>query len=334
MKTKIWSLILIIFLSGCNQKSPFIELFEDKGSACYSIVKNSPDFIIRHPLRMIKVGSLFIISDFSGDQIFTVFNIYTGNTYRFGNRGRGPDNFNDGYGLLSFTDTTFFIFDRVLQRISFFNVKKDILLCYKKFSIPLVLNVTPYNDSTFITNGNPPFKGNYGVLDLNNSKIKSYIDYPSGLHDDLPDFIRSRIYYSHIVNKPGTSRFVSFKNSHHIIDILDYEEMKLKLAERKIFHHRKWETAGRGVNPSDKNRRNIFTAPRITGSDNRIFACYQDPKIDEGDDWHILTFDWNGNPLGRYSIPFDPYVITSVDDSTLYSLSLIGKEYRLVKIDI
>ena len=333
MKTKFWSITLVIFLSGCNQELPFLKLFEDKGSVSYSIVKNSPDFIMRHPVRMIKVGSLFIISDFSGDQIFTVFNIDTGDTYRFGNRGRGPDDFTDGYGLQSFSDTTFFIFDRVLRRISFFKVQKDKISCYKKLSIPLVLNVTPYNDSIFITNGNPPFEGNYGVLDLNNSMVESYIDYPSGLHDDLPDFIRSRIYFSHIENKPNTNRFVAFKNSHHIIDILDYMKMELKLAERKIFHHRKWEAAGRGANPSDNNRRYIFTAPRITSSDNRIFACYQNPQIDEGDDWHILTFDWNGNPLGRYSIPFDPYVITSVDDSTIYSVALVDEEFRLMKID-
>ena len=334
MKTKICSIISIVFLSGCTQELPFIELFEDNGSASYSIVENSPDFIMRHPVRMIKVENLFIMADFKGDMIFTVFNHETGNSYRFGNRGRGPDDFNDGYGLQYLTDTTFFIFDRILQRVSFFNVNKDNILCYRKASIPLILNITPYNDSIFITNGNPPFEGNYGVLNLNNSEIKSFIDYPSGLHDDLPDFIRCRIYYSHIVNKPGTNRFVAFKNSHHIIDILDYREMKLELIERKIFHHRKWETTGRGPIPVDKNPLYVFTAPKITGSDNRIFVCYQNPEINEEDNWQILTFDWNGNPLSKYSIPFAPYVITSVNDSTIYSMALIGDAYRLVKMDM
>ena len=37
--------------------------------------------------------------------------------------------------------------------------------------------------------------------------------------------------------------------------------------------------------------------------------------------------------LNKYIIPFDPYVITSVDDSTIYSVALIGEEYRLVEID-
>jgi len=281
-------------------------------------------------VRILKIENLFIISDFKGEKIFSVVN-ESGNSFQFGNRGRGPNEFIDGYGLAPLTDTTFVIFDRMLKRDSFFKVENDTVFCYKKSNIPAINNIFPYNDSIFVTNGNAPFNKNYGIVDLSLDTAYSFIDYPSKLSNKLPEQARQRTYYSHIVKKPNSNRFVAFKASHYIIDIMELNNKKLELVERKIFSHHDWKMSKNIPVPGVRGTLNCFTA-KIAGSDNKIFACY---KVQKGNksNWSILTFDWNGNPKNKYDIPFTPFAITSINDSMVYCIALIGEEYKLIKIN-
>ncbi|MGV8096507.1 MAG: BF3164 family lipoprotein [Mangrovibacterium sp.] len=324
---------LILLFFGCKKREiPFIENFNDKGNAVFTEIDNIPELVLYYPIRLLKIQNSFIISDYKGEKVFTVVN-ESGKSFQFGNRGRGPNEFIDGYGLALLTDTSFVIFDRMLKMVSFFEVKNDTVFCYnRKTKIPAINNVFPYNDSIFVTNGSVPFAKNYGVLDLSKNVAYSYIDYPKISKGKLSEQAKQRAYYSHIVRKPNSNRFVAFKASHYIIDVMDLEGTKLKLRERKIFAHNKWEMSKNIPVPGVRGTLNRITA-KIAGSDSAIFVCY---KIQENNrsQWCILTFDWGGNPKNRYNIPFVPYAIASGDNSTLYCITLMGEKYELVKIDI
>lgn len=318
---------------GCKKKEvPFIDYFTDKGEVTYSVIKNLPDLIMYYPIRMLMFRNMLIVADYKGNKIFTVFNLKSGNGFQFGNQGRGPNDFIDGYGLAPLTDTTFVVFDRMVKKVSFFEVKNDTVFCYKKSDIPAINNIFPFNDSIFVTNGNYPFDKNYGVVDLSKDTLYSCIDYPSISKDKLSAQAKQRAYYSHIVRKPNSNRYVAFKASHYIIDVMDLEGTNLRLLERKTFVLNKWEMSKNIPVPGVRGTLNRFTA-MLAGTNNQIYACY---KIQEAnkEQWSILSFDWDGNPKNRFEIPFIPYTITSVNDSTLYCIALIGEEYKLVKIDI
>lgn len=331
MKKKCLAIILISIFFGCKKEIPFIDNFNDKGNATFVVIDSIPEFVLYHPIRLLKVQNSFIISDYKGEKIFTVLH-KSGNNFQFGNRGRGPNEFIDGYGLAPLTDTTFVVFDRMLKKVSFFEVNQDTVLCYRRKDIPAINNVFPFNDSIFVTNGNAPFEKNYGVLDISKNTVYSYIDYPKISKGKLPGQAKQRAYYSHIVRKPNSNRYVAFKASHYIIDIMDLKGTRLKLRERKTFAHNSWEMSRNVPVPGVRGSLNRISA-KIAGSDNGIFVCY---KIQENNksQWSILTFDWEGNPKNRYNIPFIPYAIASSVDSRLYCIALIGEEYKLIKIDI
>jgi len=331
MKKSYLAVILALLLLSCKNESPFIDNFDEKGNAAFTVIDSFPELLLYHPIRLLKVQNSFIISDYKGEKIFTLIH-ESGNSFQFGNRGRGPNEFIDGYGLAPLTDTTFVIFDRMLKRVSFFQVKNDTVFCYQKAKIPAINNVFPFNDSIFVTNGNAPFEKNYGVLDLCKNTAYSYVDYPKISKENLSERAKQRAYYSHIVRKPNSNRYVAFKASHYIIDVMDLEGTKLKLRERKTFAHNEWEISKNMPVPGVRGTLNRITA-KMAGSENRIFVCYEIKRRNKSQ-WCILTFDWEGSPLDRYNIPFMPYAVTGKNDSTFYCIALIGEDYKLVEIDI
>ncbi len=332
MKKKHLLIIIISVFWGCKkEETPFIDNFDDKGNATYTVIDRFPELLLYHPIRLIKVQNSLIISDYKGEKLFTFIN-KSGNSFSFGNKGRGPNDFIDGYGLAPLTDTTFVIFDRMLKKVSFYRTVQDTVYCYKKMNVPAINNVSPFNDSIFVTNGNAPFEKNYGVLDLSKGTVYSYVDYPKVSKGKLPERAKQRAYYSHIVRKPSSNRYVAFKASHYIVDVMDLEGTKLNLVERKTFAHNKWEMSKNLPVPGVRGSLNRISA-KISGSDNRIFVCYEIQESKKSQ-WCILTFDWNGNPQSKYYIPFAPYAITCSNDSELYCIALIDEDYKLVTINI
>lgn len=325
-------LLLYSILTSCNKKeTPFIDLFQVNNNLEYKLIEDIPDVFLYHPIRKIIVNEFVIIADFKTKKIFHVINLKNKDYFQFGNKGRGPNEFTDGYGLTNLSDTSFVIFDRMKDKISFFSISKDSIEMYHEVKVPRVNNIIPYSENLFITNGNFPFKKNYGIIDLAQDTISSYINYPS-----LKNFHfegNARKYYTHLVHKPSSSRFVGIKASHFIFDILEINSKKqLTMVNRKIYKDFEWEMNSNRPIPLTNNI-NIFKARLISASKNRIFTCFQNNSNNKKD-WLLLTLDWDGNPIDKYTIPFIPYTITSVNDSTIYSIGLYDSDYKLYKINL
>lgn len=330
MKKKYILILITTLIFGCKEEITFIDNFNDKGNVSFTVTNSFSELSLHHPIRLLKIKDYFIISDYKGEKIFTAIH-NSGNSFQFGFRGRGPNEFIDGYGLAPLTDTTFVVFDRTLKKVSYFTANQDTILFNNRTNVPAINNVFPFNDSIFVTNGNPPFEKNYGVLDLSDNTAYSYIDYPKTSKGKLTEQAKQRAYYSHIVRKPNSTRYVAFKASHYIVDVLDLEGIKLKLQERKTFALNEWEMSKNITVPGVRGPSNRITA-KIAGSGDKIFVCYKIQKSKKPQ-WNILTFDWDGNPLNKYSIPFTPYAITC-SDSELYCIAFFDEKYKLLTINI
>ncbi len=332
MKNITILLFLSFFLTNCSKReTPFIDLFQKNDNLKYTLIDNLPELFLYHPIRMLIVKDLIIIADFKTNKIFHVINIKNSHYFQFGDKGRGPNELTDGYGLTSLSDTSFIVFDRRKEKVFFFSVIEDSVKMYQEIEVPQINNIVSYSESLFVTNGNFPFEKNYGVIDLKQNKVSSYIDYP-GRDNEIFEG-NQRKYYTHLIRKPSSFRFMGIKANHYIFDILELNiEGHLNLIDRKIYRHFDWEMLNGSPLPLDGNL-NIFRAPRISASKERVFLCFQTDN-EENQDWVLLTFDWDGNPLEKYTIPFIPYTITNVDDSTLYSVGLFGVDYKLCKIDL
>lgn len=325
----ILSFSFLIFTNCEKKATPFIDLFQENMNFEYEMIENLPEVFLYHPIRKIVVKDFIIIADFKTKKIFHVINKKTGDYFQFGDKGRGPHEFTDGYGLTNLSDTSFIVFDRMKEKVSFFSVIKESIEMYHEINVPNVNNIIPYSETLFITNGNFHFEKNYGVIDIDQNKVSDYIDYPEGDGNSIRE--NSRKYHTHLVRKPLSSRFIGIKSRHYMFDIIEInDEKELNLIERKIYEDFKWEKSDTSPLPTNRPL-NIFAASKISVSNERIFVCYQANAEKE---WFLLTFDWDGNPLDKYIIPFTPYTITSTNDSTLYSVGVFEDDYKLCKISL
>jgi hypothetical protein len=326
-------ILSIVILAGCNVDKPSVAYFKDRGTAEYTLMSQIPPLILKHPIRMISLGNQIIISDFQRDTLFYHIN-ENGEVSKFGVQGRGPGEFSDGYGLALLSDSSFIVGDRGHGKISFFRIDNRGINKYKEVSIPWVNNVFPYNEDCIVTNGQAPFEKNYGVLDLRSGTVSSYIDFPSQESDEeLPEPIKRRMNYNHIIRKPYSNRFVSFRASQFLIDVIDLNAKELVLVRRTKYDQYQWDEKGASSDAPNAPYLNSLSGGRIAGSLSSIFICYANGS-QEDRAWNLLTFNWEGEPHSRYKLPFSPYCIFATPEGTLYCLATIEMEYRIVILNL
>jgi len=232
------------------------------------------------------------------------------------------------------SDSSFIIGDRGHGNISYFRITSDGINKYREVSVPLVYNVFPYDEDIIVTNGQEPFEKNYGVLDLRAGTVSSYIDFPVQESDEeLPEAFKGRMNYNHIIRKPNSNRFVSFRASQFLIDVMDFNAKELLLVRRTKYEEYQWDEMEENSNSPNTAYLNSLTGGRIAGSSSNIFICYQN-ESQEDSTWNLLTFNWNGEPESRYKLPFAPYCISATPDGKLYCIATIEMEYRIVQLKL
>jgi hypothetical protein len=326
-------ILSIVILIGCNVDNPSVANFEDRGTVEYTLLSQIPPLILKHPIRMIALGNQIIISDFQRDTLFYHIN-ENGELSKFGIQGRGPGEFLTGYGLAILSDSSFIVGDRGHGSISYFRISTEAIDMYREVSVPLVYNVFPYDEDIIVTNGQEPFEKNYGVLDLRSGTASSYIDFPiQESEEELPEPIKGRMNYNHIIKKPHSNRFVSFRASQFLIDVMDLNAKELVLVRRTRYDQYLWDQTEENSTTPNTAYLNSLTGGRIAGSRANIFICYQN-ESPEDRAWNLLTFNWEGEPQSRYKLPFAPYCIFATPEGTLYCLATIEMEYRIVILNL
>ena len=191
-----------------------------------------------------------------------------------------------------------------------------------------MLDVHYGNDSLFFVTATGNLKKNYGIYNINNDEIIPYIEYPQGVNDHLSEAGKSRIYYSHILRKPGTVIFAAFKDKHHMVDILEIKNDSLVLVKRRTFSHFKWFFKNKICKPIDKDApRRVFTS-KLLALPNYMCALYKVGTLN-----YILVFDWLGTPLYSFELPCHLLGFTG-DENFLYGIAAIGEKYHLIRFSL
>lgn len=332
MRILFCNLIFIFLFFACNSKYQneydFLENFENRKIDSVSII-DTTDYIVDFIPSMIKLKNYLVFSQFTGDTIFTCIDLLSEEKFNFGVRGRGKNEFSEGYGLEKINDSTMFIFDRVFSRLILMEIDSDSIIFKQNLKVsPFMLDVHYGNDSLYFVTATGNLEKNYGIYNVNKDEVIPYIDYPKGINDHLSEMGKSRIYYSHIVRKPGSLIFAAFKDKHHIVDILKIEDDSLVLVKRRIFSHFKWFFKNKICKPIDENApRRVFTS-KLLALQNYICALYKVKDLN-----YIMVFDWLGTPLYSYEIPYHLIGFTG-DENFLYGIAAIGEKYHLVRFSL
>lgn len=326
-------ILTTVILMGCNSENTSIAIFEDRGTLDYTLMSHIPILILKYPIRMIVLDDQFIIADFQRDTLFNYIN-EKGEFSKFGVQGRGTGEFIDGYGLAQLSDSSFIIGDRGNKKLTFFRLVSGNIIKDKEVKTPWVNNIFPYDEDIIVTNGQEPFEKNYGVLDLRTGQSYSYIDFPiPETEEERRDPLIQRMNYNHIVRKPDSNRFVSFRASKLLIDVMDLNDKELVLVRRTKYEQYQWEENEGNSNSPNTASLNSLSGGRITGSSSNIFICYKSKSPDDKS-WNLLTFNWDGEPESRYKLPFVPYCTSATPDGKLYCIATIEMEYRIVQLKL
>lgn len=312
-----------------NKPNDLLTKFKDMGEVKYTII-DTADILVDYIPRMLKMGHYLVYSKHADDTLFSAINLETNKTINFGVRGRGPREFIDGYGLKKKDDSTMFVFDRVLQRISFLKLKSDSVVFLHSINIKGTLfDLSPFNDSISIANGGGDYKKNYLVYNMNNCKSTGFIDYPGSCNNDIKDRGKHHIYYSFMIKHPSKNIYAAFKDKQPILDIMGVENDSLFLIKRNMFGHYKWDTKKGTLLPERTDIPYRFFSAKLVATPEHLCALYREKPI-----YYFLVFDWNGKPLYRYTSPYT--VVSFVGDtfSQLYAIVSMNEKYHLVQFSL
>ena len=330
MKSPYFILLCHLFLLfSCNRsqntKNNFLKNFIPSHDIEITVL-DSTDLVVDFIPSMVKMKDKIIYSQFTGDTIFSSIDLIHYKKNNFGKRGRGNNEFTEGYGLEKINDSILFIFDRTLAKLMFLQLSNDTIIFLPSYPTNhFMLDVHYGNDSIYFVTGTGNLEKNYALYNRNSKMLRPFISYPKGVNDNLTLNGKSRIYYSHIVRHPGMKKYMAFKDKHHIIDILEIKNDSLILVKRNIFTHFKWKMVSGVYRPSEKGTPNRVFTSKLVGLSKYVCALY---KQDHSE--FILTFDWDGTPLNSYKLPCHLLNFTGDDSLNFYGIALIGENYNLI----
>lgn len=252
MKSPYFILLCHLFLLfSCNRsqntKNNFLKNFIPSHDIEITVL-DSTDLVVDFIPSMVKMKDKIIYSQFTGDTIFSSIDLIHYKKNNFGKRGRGNNEFTEGYGLEKINDSILFIFDRTLAKLMFLQLSNDTIIFLPSYPTNhFMLDVHYGNDSIYFVTGTGNLEKNYALYNRNSKMLRPFISYPKGVNDNLTLNGKSRIYYSHIVRHPGMKKYMAFKDKHHIIDILEIKNDSLILVKRNIFTHFKWKIDRKSV---------------------------------------------------------------------------------------
>ena len=132
MKSPYFILLCHLFLLfSCNRsqntKNNFLKNFIPSHDIEITVL-DSTDLVVDFIPSMVKMKDKIIYSQFTGDTIFSSIDLIHYKKNNFGKRGRGNNEFTEGYGLEKINDSILFIFDRTLAKLMFLQLSNDTII--------------------------------------------------------------------------------------------------------------------------------------------------------------------------------------------------------------
>lgn len=262
---------------------------------------------------------------------------------RWGSIGEGPNEFID-FGSRFFLKDSLLVFSsfakKELNVVSLSDIlNPDVVPGVKKEPYPYVRDFRPLKicpmDSIKIAVGSFA-EGFVGILGQDNEIVGTFGDYPFS-YSEVQGIFRGPVFQTLLTTCSSRKRFaVSFLAS-DIFEIFDASDSDIRCIYTSPFAKipQIKEKGGRFAMDAEKSSAGLL---KMVSSDQYIYFLYSEltyaevSRRDYSSD-EVLCFDWDGNKIKKYILPF-PVSCICVGDGFLYGIRLIDDVMNVCRFKI
>lgn len=335
-------LALFLFLSiitnfGCRKKAIIGTQIPDFPKVYSLAGEDLPWINLLSPIKMVVSDSLLIIEDNSSPYFFYIFNLKTQKLLsKFGGRGKGPGEFTDfpifrGQITKNAEGTWIVYYHNGFNTLYSYRIEDALqnILPFRVLEYPLPKSYS-FPRSMILLKGNTIFgtlmepEINLFAYELPSktfTKLTGHTDNPE--HPSHPD-LRTTIDMENLISKPDESGFFGYfqyqkrihiydqnaKLMHDLVDMNDYNWPDFSLSDEIPDSTMVCFVSGFATN-------SLIYALNFNSSSGR----------DETGKSEIWVFDWNGNPVTKYTLDALTYVFAIDEENELIYSHPVDSDY-------
>jgi hypothetical protein len=264
--------------------------------------------ILGTTMQILKIDSLLLINDFSGDTLIHVYNINSGHiSHKLFSVGNGNGEMKSPLNLYLHNDELV-IHHR--QKRTIYSMPVDNIMkkpkIETKFLIPSdAFRLFPLCDSVFVSFG--LYKKRYAFLDCSGTKIREFGEYPRFWKEEkyIPTEATAMYHQCFFLKHPVNKRFAT--QSNHICEIFDYScDMKEEpvLIKSLLFGKYRYKYTVKNMLSTESyndNEPGIMTAD--CDSMYIYLVCRSEDSTGNPAGSQIKIIDWDGNPVKQLNYP-------------------------------
>jgi hypothetical protein len=347
MRNKVFVLLVLLALVvSCrdSHQTGFLHLFKSEISIKHSILGVNPNDI-PSPYSISVIDTFLVLDNLTPSNIGSSFYVYSikskKKTYEYLAIGGGPCEVPGMLGNWTTRRPHGIEFDspnqqviktfKIGQQFTTNNCNFDTTLCYGYINQRLT-SISQLNDSIFITSGFFS-DGRIGILNSRTQLFKTYFNYPDSNEVKLDNIApKAMVFQGRYTCHPNGMRF-AWTNVGDIFEIFDYKDGEITRVKSYYGNMPKYRSGDGGYLFLREHNRG-FISDSKTGK--YIYLLYSTKTLGEriytAD--CLLVFDWNGNPIRRYTLDVPIRGIFTNDDKTLYAIAEIGDDTQVVTFNM
>ena len=339
----VFILVISFALLSCKTESirEFKQVVNLTNYRCVFSDKNQP---LNTIIGMSIVDSILILQHVSDEYNFSFVDVNSGKLLlRWGKTGRGPGEYVEvGSGFTVFESQLVFL-DGANNEINYVPISE---LLYSQDSLEVIKEPYPYTvdfrpihidilKDYKIAVG--MFKESYfGILDNQNNIVSSVFDYPF-TYKGIDGIYRGMVYQTRVKANREQNKFVILTMASDIFEIYECRNSEISKIYTSPFKHvpQVKNMGRRYIIDGDKS---IIGFVNSSVTDEYIYFSYLDAKYDDvyknglaSDE--VLCFNWNGNKIKKYILPFRIRSFC-VDDNYIYGVSCENDDMVVYKFDL
>lgn len=337
--------LLLGFLSGmvsCTKEPAGVDAFSEVEKVTeYEVVYSEQEDPLGMVTHMDIVDNILILEHVMDTYRYSFVDVDRKEMLcRWGTVGEGPNEFID-FGTHFFLQDSLLVFSSLSKRELNYVFIPELLHTtsspeVKRESYPYVATfrprkICPVNDIKIVMGSFDTGLG--GVLGKDNEIIGTFSDFPFSC-EAVQGVLRGSVFQSQIAANPSMGRFVVSILSSDIFEIYEIREGAVHRVYQSSFEHipQVKEKGGRFTVDGEKSMAglmNVGVSSRLLcflySSQSYVEASRKDKFSDE-----VLCFDWDGQKVKKYILPF-PVCRICLDDNFLYGIRFVDDKMTVCR---
>lgn len=293
---------------------------------------------------LVAYGNVLVMGHMNDEYRFSFVDVESGEKIcRWGLRGEGPNEYID-FGSNFCVRDSFLIFQTVAKKEINYVSLNDILshdtsVDVEKETYPYTVDfrprkIYPLGDKKIATGS---FRDSFiGFLDKDNAIISNDVDFPFPC-EEVEGIFRGNLFQSQVVSNERHNRFAISIFSSDIFEIYELDGSEVNRVYVSPFESVP-QIYKRGDRYAVDSDRSIAGFMSMAASSELIFCTFSSQSYSEAASQgfvsdEVLCFDWDGNKIKKYILPF-PVSCICVGDGFLYGIRQIGDVMNVCRFKI